>query len=151
MKPMRHRARGFTLLELMATVGIVTILAAIAYPSYVSQVRQSRRAEGTVAIESLAQAQERFYARFRTYTSVVVAPGGCAGAACGLGLGSNMTTNGHYSLTANGTAATYTVTATASGTQVDDSRCRTFTLNNSAVRSATDSGGADSTADCWSR
>ncbi|MBV5274160.1 MAG: prepilin-type N-terminal cleavage/methylation domain-containing protein [Lamprocystis purpurea] len=34
---------GFTLIELMIVVGIVAILAAIAYPSYQSQIRKTRR------------------------------------------------------------------------------------------------------------
>ena len=39
------RHAGFTLIELMLVVAVVGILAAIAYPSYQEQVRQTRRAE----------------------------------------------------------------------------------------------------------
>ena len=36
---------GFTLVELMVTIMVVAILAAIAIPGYSSQVRKSRRTE----------------------------------------------------------------------------------------------------------
>ena len=64
------------MLELLIVMMIVGILLAVSYPSYMGQLRKSRRAESAVALESMAQAQERFYARFRTYTSIVSGGGG---------------------------------------------------------------------------
>ena len=37
---------GFTLTELMITVAVVAIIAAVAYPTYLDQVRKARRVEG---------------------------------------------------------------------------------------------------------
>ncbi|HDY84707.1 MAG TPA: prepilin-type N-terminal cleavage/methylation domain-containing protein, partial [Methylophaga sp.] len=37
------KKNGFTLIELMITVAIVAILAAIAYPSYQDSVRKTKR------------------------------------------------------------------------------------------------------------
>ncbi len=51
--------KGFTLIELMIVVAIIGILATIAYPSYQDQVRKSRRASAMIAVEEVAQAQER--------------------------------------------------------------------------------------------
>jgi type IV pilus assembly protein PilE len=146
---MKDRSAGFTLLELMIALAIVAIIAAFAYPSYMGQLRQSRRAEATVALETLAQGQERFYARFRMYTSVIVAPNPCAGAACGLGLASNVTANGFYSVAANGNAATFSLTATAVGRQLADTVCRTLAVDSIGARTATNYAGDDATADCW--
>lgn len=56
-----RRCRGFTLVELMVVVVIASILLAIAVPSYMSQVRQSRRTEAKTALLDLAGREERYY------------------------------------------------------------------------------------------
>src|SRR5437016_7599183 len=55
------RAAGFTLVELMVVVAIATILFAIAVPSYITYVRQSRRTEARTAVLDLAGREERFF------------------------------------------------------------------------------------------
>ena len=146
---MKNRATGFTLIDLLTSMVVFSVLAAVVYPSYLSQLRKSRRAEATTELVAMAQAQERFFARFRTYTSVVTAPDPCAGQACGLEKNSNLSANEYYVLTSNGDATSYTLTATANGPQFDDIDCRTFSINNVDVRSATDASSQDSTDECW--
>ncbi len=146
---MKYRNKGFTLLELMIVVAIVALLAALAYPSYLGQVRKSRRAEAAIALETMAQAQERFYSRFRTYTSVVAAPDGCAGQACGLGQNSASSEHDYYGLTSNGNATSYTLTATATESQFNDTDCRTLTVNSVGVKSGASASDGDTTDICW--
>ncbi len=62
-----RRRRGFTLLELMITVVIISILAAIAYPSYLSQVRKSYRAEAQADLMELASFMERYFTENSSY------------------------------------------------------------------------------------
>jgi len=50
----KHTSFGFTLIELMVTVAIVTILATIAVTSYTSQIQKSRRTEAKSALLDLA-------------------------------------------------------------------------------------------------
>lgn len=61
------RSRGFTLIELMIVVGIVAILASIAYPSYRDSVLKGRRAEARAALADLLQQEERYLTQRNTY------------------------------------------------------------------------------------
>lgn len=61
------RLRGFTLIEVMITVAIVAILAAVAYPSYRDSVLKGKRAEARAALTDLLQQQERFITQRNSY------------------------------------------------------------------------------------
>jgi len=62
---------GFTLIELMVVVAIATILFAIAIPSYVTYIRESRRTEAKTAVLDLAGREERYLSTSPTaYTAV---------------------------------------------------------------------------------
>ena len=68
--PAPPASRGFTLIDLMVTVAIVGILAAVAVPSYSGLVAKGRRAEGRVAVTRLLLDQERYYSQANTYLAV---------------------------------------------------------------------------------
>ena len=71
-KHKRH-FEGFTLIEMMITVAIVSILASIAYPSYAEYMRKTRRAEGRTALMELLQQQERYMTQNNTYLAIATA------------------------------------------------------------------------------
>lgn len=59
--------RGFTLIEVMIVVAIIGIIAAIAYPSYLEQVKSTRRGDAQGALMSFANAMERYYTQNGEY------------------------------------------------------------------------------------
>ena len=58
---------GFTMIEMMIVVAIISIIAAIAYPSYQDSVRKSRRADAKSVLLHAAQWMERFYTENNRY------------------------------------------------------------------------------------
>jgi type IV pilus assembly protein PilE len=118
--------RGFTLIELMITVVIVAILAAVAYPSFMDSVRKGRRSEAFAALTAVQQAQERWRSNRATYA------GSVSNAATDTetpGLGMSFTAPDRYydiAIVGSASATGYEVVATgvAGKSQADDSACR---------------------------
>jgi type IV pilus assembly protein PilE len=69
------RSRGFTLIELMITVAIVAILAAIAIPSYTEYVRRGRITEAFAALSGMRVKMEQYYQDNRNYDNACGIPG----------------------------------------------------------------------------
>lgn len=63
----QRKGKGFSLIELMIVVAIAGILGSIAYPSYLNQVAQSRRADAQAVLMEAAQFMERFYTENNRY------------------------------------------------------------------------------------
>jgi prepilin-type N-terminal cleavage/methylation domain-containing protein len=108
-RPFRRRPAGFTLIELMVTVAIVAILAAIAYPSYRNYVIRGQLVSATNGLSALRANMERFYQDNRTYVTVGTFVSPCTVAP----------PSGPFTLSCTGagapTATTYILTATGSG------------------------------------
>jgi type IV pilus assembly protein PilE len=62
-----YRQAGVTLTELLVTIAIVAILAAVAYPSFQSQIQSGRRSDAKAELMRLAQYMERIYTESGCY------------------------------------------------------------------------------------
>ena len=63
------KAGGFTLIELMITVAIVGILAAIAYPSYTSHIQKGARRAAQAQMLDIANRQQQYLLANRGYAT----------------------------------------------------------------------------------
>ena len=61
--------RGFTLVEVMIVVAVVSILAAIAYPSYTRYVLRSKRNAVESYLMEVANLEQRYLLDARSYTA----------------------------------------------------------------------------------
>lgn len=132
------RRRGFTLIEMMIVVVVISLLSAIAYPSYSAQIVKSRRSDAKQALVELAQKLERYYSEQGTYASATIGATGIYGAA---------SPGGYYTLSIpTQTASGFTIRATPTGAQTGDA-CGSFGYDQAGNRTV--SGGSLSASSCW--
>ena len=134
MKRNRKPSRGLTLVELLVTIAVISILAAIGYPVYTSYSYKARRTEATGALLDFATRMERYYADNNSY----------AGATVDNIMGGASTEHGYYTLSvvlSNGNQS-YTLSAARAGAQANDD-CGTFSLNSLVAKSVSGTG------TCW--
>lgn len=145
-----QKQKAFTLIELMITVGIVGILATIAYPSYQNSVIKSRRADAKSALLELANFMERHATEANCYTDPGT-DGLCDTAddsAPALPFTATPRTGTAYYTLAIAAidAVSYTLTATPIvGTSQENDDCGSLSLTNTGIKSST----GLTAADCW--
>lgn len=139
----RGRQVGFSLIELMVTLSIFAIIAAIAYPNYQAYTRKAHRTAAKTALLELASREERFYSTNNQYTAGL--------AQLGYPTPYHVPTNGqaYYNVTlALNATVGYVISATplAGSGQTADTQCATFTINGLGQKGISGSGPV---ADCW--
>jgi type IV pilus assembly protein PilE len=148
---------GFTLVELMVTLVVATILLTIAIPSYLTQIRESRRTEAKTALLDLAGREETLYSTQNLY-SLVPSVLGYVGGNFPVQVG-----NDYYSVNVqvpnpnavqnpNGVATpSFLISATpvAGTSQEKDAPCQYFSVDQLGSQTATSQGGTDNTKACW--
>lgn len=146
-------SQGVTLIELLIVIVVVSIMAAIAIPSYNSFVLKSHRTEAKSALLDLASMEERYFSAQNIYSQNPQDLGYTIAAFPIPSVG-----NGYYTVNQTGftpavaptganpggTPAFYQFTATPIGVQVNDAGCTSFVLDSKGVKTST---GTD--LNCW--
>lgn len=141
---------GFTLIELMVTVAVIGILAAIAYPSYQEYVKRANRADAKAVLLETAQVLERNFTEANRYDQT--SAGATIDSAWLPFQQSPKTGTAKYTIkfaASMPTQASYTLEAVPTGTMTSDA-CETYTLTHVGVKGV--SAAATKTAgECWQR
>lgn len=124
------RSSGFTLIELMITVAIVAILAAVAYPSYRDYILRGQIVDATTALSAMRADMERYFQDNRTYAAI----GSTLKPPCSAGTDASRKV-GTFNISCDGTptSTAYTIQAVGSGTtssftyKVDQANTRSTT------------------------
>jgi type IV pilus assembly protein PilE len=131
----RRCEHGFTLIELMITVAIIGILAAIAMPSYQQYVLKANRADAKAILMESAQFMERYFTTNNTYVGATVL-------SAVVPKNADVTSKKYdISFTATPTAGAFTLQSVPVGNQATDT-CGTLTISNTGAQTPTTGG-------CW--
>jgi len=128
-----HKHAGFTLIEMIITVAIIGILAAVAFPLYQNQVQQTRRTTAMADLLELNQWMERRYSNSFDYTTAGTLPFNQSP--------QNGTAFYNISFSGSVTRNSFTLQAVPTGGQASDV-CGTLKIDEQGTRSADET-------DCW--
>ncbi len=143
----QSRNTGFTLVEVVVVMLIISVLTAIALPAYTKHVTRSRRAAAEACLSNYANYMERFYATNMQYlkdtagTNISLPTLDCATTA---------NTGQYYTYSLDSTAltvSTYSLLAAPKSSQLkNDGKCGTLSLSQTGLRGKS---GTGLVTDCW--
>ncbi len=147
IRHLRKAQRGFSIIEVMIAVTIVSILSAFAIPSYSEYIRRGHRADARAA---LLQAQQWLE---RSSTATGVYPTALPNALQWRLADGTPDPTKRYTIgfQAGNTNARFTLAATRKAGPQETDRCGDFTITNTGVREAINKTSGATTTECWNR
>ena len=137
MKFNAKHSSGFSLIEIMVTIAIIGILTTVASRAYDSQKRKGYRMDAISAVSLLAQREENWHSRNGAYTITIT------------DVGSAISKEKKYNLSLSNIGSdTYTITAEATGSQLEDKDCRKFILEHTGRKTA-EKDDTSANTKCW--
>lgn len=141
--------RGFSLIELLVTLGIAGVLSGIALPSYHLTLQRTQRQDARLALLRIQHFQERHFAQHLRYATRLAMPADDES----LGVEA-LSDGGAYELALQSEAGGlgYTALARVRGRQSGDRDCAVLTLDQSGRRGSEDASGHRRLPDagrCW--
>ena len=118
-----RKQNGFTLIELVITVAVIALLAAIALPSYQQYVIRSKRAAAQAAMMDIANRQQQYLLANRSYADKT---------ALGYQPPDDVNSNYTWDIALTTPVPGFTITFTPTGGQERDGP---LSLNNQGVKS----------------
>jgi type IV pilus assembly protein PilE len=147
---MARTERGFTLMEVMVTVAIIGILAAIAIPAYTSYIQRANRVDARRQLIEAAAFLQRCFSQNNDYRCANAAPA-TMNPPFDQAPAAPATAKYTISVFSGGgpTSTAFELRATPTGIMNGD-ECGIFTLNSAGVRDIVATSGRTAT-DCWGR
>jgi len=140
---------GFSLIEMMIVIVVISILSMVAIPAYQESIRKGKRADAAATLTAAAQWMERNFSDTARYDQM---PSGAATtlpadlATVPSGASGNQR---YYDISIDAAGqTTFTLRATPVNSMAGDA-CGTFTLTHAGVRGL--SGNSKPVTDCWRR
>lgn len=137
------QSAGFTLIEVMITVAILGILAAVALPAYSDYLRRGQLPEAFSALSDYRVKMEQYFQDNKNYGTA----GNCANGANAPSWSNFVPNNRKYfTYTCTSTPTGYTLTATGSGGKA---RGHVYTVDENNVQKTSQFKGGTVDKSCW--
>jgi type IV pilus assembly protein PilE len=137
-----RRSAGLTLIEILTLVVALVVIVAVTIPLWRTHELRAQRKQAIQVLQDVQSAQDRYFGAHAQYAD-----------AAHLGVALEAPHYG-FEVTLSDDRLAYVASAIASKGAIGgtaDARCSRLSIDQHGRRSAADSAGDDSTADCWKR